>query len=89
MRRVLLKSPAFVMDLRAWLKSHPQMATALEATLEQLSADSLYRRCELTSCEGRWQIAGPAAQATTFEYVTHEKAEAILLQALGTHDQVY
>jgi hypothetical protein len=40
MRRVLLHSRAFGRDLRAWLKSRPAAAPAIEATLEQLSADA-------------------------------------------------
>jgi mRNA-degrading endonuclease YafQ of YafQ-DinJ toxin-antitoxin module len=39
-RRTLLLSPAFGRDLRRWLKSHPDTAVAIEATLEQLSADA-------------------------------------------------
>jgi hypothetical protein len=39
MRRTLLRSPAFARALRAWLKSRPGAAEAVEATLEQLSAD--------------------------------------------------
>lgn len=40
MRRVLLRSPAFARDLRRWLKSRPAAAEAIEATLEELSADA-------------------------------------------------
>ena len=40
MRCTLLRSPAFGRDLRRWLKSHTDAADAIEATLEQLSADA-------------------------------------------------
>ena len=40
MRRTLLRSPAFARDLRTWLKSHPDAAASIEASLEQLSADA-------------------------------------------------
>ncbi len=40
MRRELLRSPAFGRDLRAWLKSRPSVAAAIEATLQQLSEDA-------------------------------------------------
>ena len=42
MRRTLLRSPAFGRDLRRWLKSHPDTAAFVEATLEQLSADAAH-----------------------------------------------
>jgi hypothetical protein len=43
MRRELLRSPAFARDLRAWLKSRPGAAAAIEATLQQLSEYSANR----------------------------------------------
>lgn len=42
MRRVLVRSPAFLRDLRAWLKSRPKSAEIIEATLDQLSADAAH-----------------------------------------------
>jgi hypothetical protein len=47
MRRVLLRSPAFARDLRAWLKSRPGGAEFIEATLEQLSANSKNEFCRI------------------------------------------
>ena len=40
MKRTLLRPPAFGRDLRKWLKSRPDTAEAIEATLEQLSTDA-------------------------------------------------
>ena len=42
MRRTLIRSPAFARDLRRWLKAHADTAAAIEATLEQLSADAAH-----------------------------------------------
>lgn len=92
-RRVLLRSPSFARDLRAWLKSHPGMAASIEATLEQLSADASHP--SLRTHKLRGSLAGCRACSAgydlriVFEFVQHEGAEAILLIALGTHDQVY
>jgi addiction module RelE/StbE family toxin len=92
-RRVLLRSPAFARDLRRWLKSHPDAAAPIEAALEQLSADSAHpslrthKLCgALADC---WACSAGYDLRVAFEYVQHEGAEAILLLALGTHDQVY
>src|SRR5207253_2570509 len=41
-KRALLRSPAFGRDLRRWLKSHPDTAESVEATLDQLSADAAH-----------------------------------------------
>jgi len=91
--RTLLRSPAFARDLRAWLKSRPGMAESVAATLEQLSADASHpslRTHKLRgSLAGCWACSGGYDLRVVFEYVQHEESEAILLLALGTHDQVY
>ena len=93
MRRALLRSPAFGRDLRKWLKSRPDSAESIEAALEQLSADAAHPtlrthklRGPLASC---WACSAGYDLHVVFEYTQHEGAEAILLLALGTHDQVY
>ncbi len=93
MRRLLLRSPAFARDLRGWLKSHPGTVDALAAALEQLSADSAHPSLRTHKLRGAladcWACSAGYDLRVVFEYVQHEKAEAILLLALGTHDEVY
>ena len=93
MRRVLLRSPAFARDLRAWLKSRSGVSTSLEATLEQLSADASHPSLRTHKLRGAlsgcWACSAGYDLRIVFEYVQHEGAEAILLLALGTHDEVY
>ncbi len=66
---------------------------AIEATLDQLSADA--NHSSLRTHKLRGQLAGLWACSVgpdlhiVFEYTTHDEAEAILLLALGTPDQVY
>lgn len=93
MNRTLLRSPAFARDLRNWLKSHPDAAEPIEAALEQMSADSAHPslrthklRGPLTGC---WASSAGYDLRVVFQYVQFAGAEAILLLALGTHDQVY
>jgi mRNA interferase YafQ len=92
-RRTLLRSPAFGRDLRGWLKKHPDAAAALEATLEQLSADAAHaslRTYKLRgSLAGCWACSAAYDLRIVFEYTQYEGQEAILLLALGTHDEVY
>jgi len=92
-RRTLLRSPAFGRDLRKWLKRHPETAASIEATLEQLSADAAHPslrthklRGSLTGC---WACSAAYDLRIVFEYTQHKRQEAILLLALGTHDEVY
>lgn len=93
MRRVLLRSPAFARDLRSWLKSRPAAADAIEAALEQLSADASHPslrthklRGQLSGC---WACSAGYDLRIVFEYIEHEDSDAILLLAIGTHDEVY
>lgn len=93
MRRTLVRSPAFGRDLRRWLKRHPETAASIEATLEQLSADAAHPslrthklRGSLTGC---WACSAGYNLRVVFEFIQHEGQEAILLLALGTHDEVY
>jgi addiction module RelE/StbE family toxin len=92
-KRTLLRSPAFGRDLKRWLKSHPETAESIEATLEQLSADpaqaSLRTHKLRGSLAGCWACSAGYDLRIVFEYTQHEGQEAILLLALGTHDEVY
>jgi mRNA-degrading endonuclease YafQ of YafQ-DinJ toxin-antitoxin module len=93
MRRELLRSPAFARSMRAWLKSRPGAAAAIEATLHQLSEDASHPSLRTHKLRGPlagcWACSAGFDLRIVFEFVQHEGAEAILLLALGTHDQVY
>ncbi len=92
MRRMLLRSPAFGRDLRRWLKRQPDTTGAIEAALEQLSADAAHpslRTHKLRgSLAGCWACSAGYDLRIAFEYTQHEGQESILLLALGTHDEV-
>jgi len=91
--RTLLHSPAFGRDLRRWLKSHAAAAASIEAALDQLSADATHPSLRTHKLRGPlagcWACSAGYDLRIVFEYVQHEGAEAILLLALGTHDEVY
>ncbi len=93
MRRTLLSSLAFARDLRNWFKPRPDAAAPIEAALEQLSADATYPSLRTHKLRGAlagcWACSVGYDLRVVFEYAQHEGAEAILLLALGTHDQVY
>lgn len=93
MRRILLRSPAFGRDLRKWLKVHADTAVSIEATLEQLSADAAHPSLRIHKLRGSfagcWACSAGYDLRIVFEYTQHQGQEAILLLALGTHDEVY
>ena len=93
MRRTLLRSPAFGRNLRKWLKSHPDSSPSIEATLEQLSADATHPSLRTHKLRGAlagcWACSSAFDLHIVFEFTKHDGQEAILLLALGTHDEVY
>jgi addiction module RelE/StbE family toxin len=92
-KRTLLRSPAFGRDLRRWLKSHPDVAVSIEATLEQLSADAAHPSLRAHKLRGTlagcWACSVGYDLRIVFEYSQHDGEEAILCLALGSHDEVY
>jgi mRNA-degrading endonuclease YafQ of YafQ-DinJ toxin-antitoxin module len=92
-KRTLLRSPAFARDLRRWLKAHPGTAASIEVTLEQLAEDAFHPSLRMHKLRGRlsgcWACTAGYDARIVFEFIQHEGQEAILLFALGTHDEVY
>ncbi len=93
MRRVLLRSSAFVRAAKRYVKKRPSAAEGLRQALELLAEDAFNPglkthklRGEL---EGSWACSAGYDLRILFEFIQHEGAEAILLQTVGTHDEVY
>ena len=93
MKRQLLPSPAFLRALRRTVKKQPQIAAVLQATLEVLSEDAFHPQLRTHKLkgklEGSWACSGGYDLRILFSFVQFEGAEAILLESLGTHEEVY
>lgn len=93
MRRQLIRSTAFVRAARRILKKHPHAAEGLRATLEQLAEDAFHsslKSHKLTGdLEGSWACSAGYDLRILFAFVEHEGQEAILLETVGPHDEVY
>jgi mRNA-degrading endonuclease YafQ of YafQ-DinJ toxin-antitoxin module len=89
----LLRSSAFARDLRTWIKTHPGSVDGIASTLERLSADAFDPALKTHKLrgprQGCWACSSGYDLRIIFEFTQHNGAEAILLLALGTHDQVY
>ncbi len=93
MKRTLIRSSAFVRAAKRLLKKRPDAAEELRAALDLLSEDLLDPRLKVHKLKGEL-IGSLAASAgydlrIVFELVEYEGSEAILLQTVGTHDEVY
>ena len=91
MRRTLLQS-AFVRAARRLMKKHPEAGPILEVTFASLIEDAFQAALKTHKLKGElagsWACSAGTDLRIVFEFVQHEGAEAILLQTIGTHDEV-
>lgn len=90
---MLLPSTAFVRAARRLNRRDPDSANDLRIVLELLAENALDPRLKSHKLKG--QFAGSWACSVgydlriVFQFVKHGGKDAILLEAVGTHDEVY
>lgn len=93
MKRLLLTSTAFVRSGRRFARKQPSAAAELQAALALLAEDALHPQLKTHKLKGRlagsWACSAGCDLRVVFQFVQHKGAEAILLESLGTHDEVY
>lgn len=93
MTRVLLRSTAFARAAIRLLKRSPEMTAPLHAALRQLADDAFHPLLKTHKLKGdlsgSWACRVAYDLRIVFQFVQHDGAEAILLQSIGTHDDVY
>ena len=91
--RVLLSSPAFIRAAKRILKRDPSLAGPIQAVLELLAEDASHPQLRTHKLkgklEGSWACSAGYDLRIIFSFVQHEGVEAILLETMGTHDEVY
>jgi addiction module RelE/StbE family toxin len=92
-RRLLLRSSAFVRSIKRAIKKDPRAADQIQAILEILSDDAFHpqlRTHKLTGVlEGHCACSVGYDLRIVFRFMQHEGMEAILLETLGSHEEVY
>jgi mRNA-degrading endonuclease YafQ of YafQ-DinJ toxin-antitoxin module len=92
-KRLLLPSPAFVRAAKRVTKRDPTSAVAVQAVLELLADDAFHPRLRTHklkgTLDGSWACSAGYDLRIIFSFVQHEDTEAVLLEGLGTHDEVY
>ena len=93
MKRPLLRSSAFVRAARKVVKKYPQNAIELQSTLELLEVDAFHPRLRTHKLKGQlkdsWACSPGYDLRIVFRFVPYQGSEAILLESVGTHDEVY
>ncbi len=93
MNRVLLRSSAFIRSAKKIIKRDQGSAAAIEAALELLATDAFHPRLRTHKLSGElansWACNAGYDLRIVFSFVQYQGAEAILLETMGTHDEVY
>ena len=89
----LIASKAFTRDTKRFLKKNPQFAANVKTTLSLLEKDAFEPQLKTHKLKGRlknsWACSVGYDLRIVFEIVEHENEDTILLQTIGTHDEVY
>ena len=93
MRRLLLRSAAFVRAASRLVKKNPETGPILHTTLESLAQDAFDPALKTHKLKGElagsWACSAGYDLRIVFDFVQHQGSQAILLQTVGTHDEVY
>jgi mRNA interferase YafQ len=90
---VLLRSSAFIRNARKIVKKQPEIAHNIQNTLELLCLDPFQPRLKTHKLKGELQDSYACSAGydlrIIFKFVEYEKTQAILLESIGSHDEVY
>ena len=93
MKRILIRSSAFIRDAKRLAKKDAQAVEQLLAALALLEKDAFHSRLRTHKLkgdlQGSWACSFGHGLRIVFEFVATEKGESILLESVGTHDEVY
>jgi len=92
-KRSLLPSAAFVRSSRRFIRKHPQLAGELQLLLELLTEDAFHPQLKTHKLKGKlsgsWACSGGYDLRVIFQFVKHKNEDALLLEVVGSHDEVY
>ena len=93
MKRRLLPSTAFIRSSRRIARKHPQLAEELRLALELLAEDAFHPQLKTHKLKGKlsssWACSAGYDLRVVFQFVKHKGDDAILLEGVGTHNEVY
>lgn len=93
MKRKLLRSSVFVRAAKKLLRRRPDRAAVILTVLEVLSTDAFHPKLKTHKLkgelEGSWACSAGHDLRIIFTFVPYEGNEAILLETIGSHEEVY
>ncbi|MGC8495295.1 MAG: type II toxin-antitoxin system YafQ family toxin [Syntrophobacteraceae bacterium] len=93
MKRVLLRTSSFIRSARRIIRKDPAIAEDIRAALHLLAENAFHPALKTHKLKGKLEGSRACSAGydlrILFEFVQHEGSEAILLEAIGTHQEVY
>jgi mRNA-degrading endonuclease YafQ of YafQ-DinJ toxin-antitoxin module len=93
MKRLLIRSAAFVRAAKKAVKRHPEVAEEIRFTLEILSENISHPKLKTHKLKGKlvgsWACSAGYDLRIIFRLGKYEEQEAIFLETMGTHEEVY
>jgi addiction module RelE/StbE family toxin len=91
--RELLLSASFIRAAKRMLKKHPDKSEDMQVALELISVNVFDHRLKTHKLkgefEGSWACSLGYDFRIIFSFVPYQGSEAILLESIGTHEEVY
>ncbi|MBI4753193.1 type II toxin-antitoxin system YafQ family toxin [Candidatus Desantisbacteria bacterium] len=93
MKKLLLRSNTFIRAARRTVQKYPHIAKDIQSTLELLTENMFNPLLKTHKLKGNledsWACSISYELRIIFKFVQYEEAEAILLETIGTHEEVY
>jgi mRNA-degrading endonuclease YafQ of YafQ-DinJ toxin-antitoxin module len=93
LKHLLLPSKAFVRTARRFTGKHPEVASEIKLTLELLAEDAFHPQLKTHKLKGKlagsWACSAGYDLRIIFQFVKYKGQDAILLEGIGTHEEVY
>jgi len=93
LKRILLRSNTFIRAAKKMLRKKPALALDIQEALKLLEEDAFHpflRTHKLTgNLQGSLACSAGFDLRIIFSFVKHQSKEAILLETIGTHEEVY
>jgi addiction module RelE/StbE family toxin len=93
LNRLLLRSSSFIRAARRTIRRYPHSVEDIQATLELLSKDAFHPLLKTHKLKGKfkgsWACSVSYDLRIVFKFVQDKGAEVVLLETIGTHDEVY
>ena len=89
----ILKTPSFNKSAKKVLKKHPHLKAEIQQRVAILAENPLHPKLKTHKLKGSlkefWSFSIEYDMRILFQYVEHEGDQAILLNTIGNHDDVY